>query len=371
MIQIEQLHDMECPECGHAENIDVSFKASGTLKRSPEGKVYIGDSWETGDRVYIGESWDIEVDTTCQAHCRSCDHSEALARFSANVARQEAEDACWRDRAVETCQDVGIDADAVVSRGEDDGAYVQAWVWVPEWRVEYLDDDAGEEIDPASETFVAFESLEEDVKNTVRDRYMENVLPGYKETFLYDRLIETAGLLNIEIDNISAESFSHTLSVVYGVFHYEHDERSQQRLRAHRPGDRVLHAIADALARIQGPYEGMLKASMEIPLGNGGAGNERFNVWCKNKAYSRARPEHYRNTNFVPYKDEAHAEPNHTDHAAAVGIRAQLKAFAQWLYSDFQNGLDEEIKASKHVFDKNGRMAIRADKYPAATVQAD
>ena len=39
--------------------------------------------------------------------------------------RRKAEALHGRDGVIE------IDSDAVVSRGSDDGAYVQAWVWVP------------------------------------------------------------------------------------------------------------------------------------------------------------------------------------------------------------------------------------------------
>jgi hypothetical protein len=38
---------------------------------------------------------------------------------------EKAIDLHYRDGELE------IDSNAVVSRGDDDGAYVQAWVWVP------------------------------------------------------------------------------------------------------------------------------------------------------------------------------------------------------------------------------------------------
>ena len=43
---------------------------------------------------------------------------------NAHLYRSAADDKLCRDGEVE------VDEDAVVSKGEDDGAYVQAWLWV-------------------------------------------------------------------------------------------------------------------------------------------------------------------------------------------------------------------------------------------------
>ena len=44
-------------------------------------------------------------------------------------------DRCFRARAKEMYQQEGeieVDNDALISRGDDEGAYVEAWVWVPD-----------------------------------------------------------------------------------------------------------------------------------------------------------------------------------------------------------------------------------------------
>ena len=58
-----------------------------------------------------------------------------MTRQANEPVRASSPDKDFRDRARELHErgdgEVEIDLDAVVSRGDDSGAYVQAWVWVP------------------------------------------------------------------------------------------------------------------------------------------------------------------------------------------------------------------------------------------------
>ena len=79
--------------------------------------------------------------------------------------------------------EIEIDADATVSEGDDPGAYVQAWVWVPSGEAETGDEDAGEDgfvmendgaVIPTNEVIsLVRETCTAETQKSVRDRLRE------------------------------------------------------------------------------------------------------------------------------------------------------------------------------------------------------
>lgn len=121
MIQIEDISDITCPNCGVGESIAVSARTRCLLVMDGDGAVK--------QQAHCNA----EIDPTCRATCGACGHSEDLEAFSHHVAVKEAAHRHWRDRAwTELNRDgeLEIDDNAVVSESDDGGAYVQAWVWI-------------------------------------------------------------------------------------------------------------------------------------------------------------------------------------------------------------------------------------------------
>ena len=62
------------------------------------------------------------------------EYLEGLGFVRESVEESGPSDAAYRDaaRSLYGTEDVNVDDDAVISRGDDEGAWVAAWVWVPD-----------------------------------------------------------------------------------------------------------------------------------------------------------------------------------------------------------------------------------------------
>jgi hypothetical protein len=124
----------KCPECGeYADGIIEIVEGRATLERSSDNDV---DSFD-----YAGDTdmwWDEQkpVPQTAGRVSVMCpkDHEWLTKVTDRDRPQEDPNDGKYRDAAKKLHHREGeleIDDDAIVSKGDDPGAYVQAWIWVP------------------------------------------------------------------------------------------------------------------------------------------------------------------------------------------------------------------------------------------------
>lgn len=118
MTNINCLEGFKCPKCG-ADDV-FYIEARVVLKLTDEG---------TSDADYPHE-WDNKDRCSCLND--TCEYTGLIGEFRG--IKNDPRDELFRKSAKLSHHKEGeieIDEKAEVSHGDDNGAYVQAWVWVP------------------------------------------------------------------------------------------------------------------------------------------------------------------------------------------------------------------------------------------------
>lgn len=120
------------------DSLEASYRLATLIKfaetRGRNWRRKLQDYWSTG----VTSGW---LDSDEAAHLQAIRNDVGpveLGNISLPLMEEWQEDDLYREAASEMYENDGsieIDGSANISRGDDDGAYVQAWVWVPSSRL--------------------------------------------------------------------------------------------------------------------------------------------------------------------------------------------------------------------------------------------
>lgn len=125
---------------------------------------------------------------------------------------------------------------------------------------------------------------------------------------------------------------------------YRHRARSTQAIREHAPADTALHAIADALDRVQARFGNGLAVEITKP----GRGEHEYMMECEVR--------------------QTHDDGPLPDDTAQEAISEQMRALARWLYAALEStweaetadeAVDEDLEMNDVRFTADGRVFSR------------